>query len=235
MNCPRCGGGNGPGAQYCGACGKRLPEAKAAHPAAKAVARPVAKPVEAAEPKPKVGLSPASLAQRPVAPGLANALAHPWTGITPASLERRLKAGAVDLVVFFALLGLGGLFDESDPDVLPGLFFFWIYKAGFEWGKHQGSLAKQRHKVKVVMLDGARMTLRVATIRWVAWILSTVLLGLGHAMAIYTPGRRALHDLIADTIVVPADYASPPGKSWEEEVKELVARVESAAQSRPRE
>ena len=217
MNCPRCKAGNGPGAQYCGACGKALPEKAAPAPA---------------PPKPHTPPAfdrPAFSTQRKAASPLATSLAHPWTGPAPASLAARAKAGFVDVVVLSVLLGIGGVFDEADPTPFFGLLFFWIYKAGFEWGKPQATPAKQKFGVKVVRLDGSRMSLRVATIRTIAWILSTMALGLGHALALMTPGRRAFHDLLCDTVVVPASFVGPPGgKTWEDEVKELTDSIKTA-------
>jgi Zn-dependent protease len=80
------------------------------------------------------------------------------------------RFGYLPLFVLLFLLGFMGSSGDGELDVFVALLLSWIYKAYFEAGKKQGSWAKQRHGVKVVMSSGARLTLRAASIRWLAWI-----------------------------------------------------------------
>lgn len=56
--------------------------------------------------------------------------------------------------------------------------------------------------VRVVRVDGRRMTFWRGVLRWVGYFLSALPLGLGFLMALVDDQRRTLHDRLAGTVVV---------------------------------
>lgn len=56
--------------------------------------------------------------------------------------------------------------------------------------------------IVVTDLNGNRLTFEKATGRYFAKYLSTMTLGFGYLMAVFTEKKQALHDLVAGTLVV---------------------------------
>jgi uncharacterized RDD family membrane protein YckC len=94
------------------------------------------------------------------------------------------SAAVIDAAVrgFVGVLGL----------VYP-VIFHWL------WGQTLGKMAMQ---IRVIMLDGAPITLGTAVIRQLASWLSALIFGIGYLMAGLRTDKRALHDLLAGTRVV---------------------------------
>lgn len=92
--------------------------------------------------------------------------------------------------------------------VLGGAYF-----SAFECSRWQASPGKRLVGIKVVDAVGARLTPARALARFFAASLSWLTMNLGHALAAWTPERRALHDYLAGTFVVNADPARP-GMPW---------------------
>jgi uncharacterized RDD family membrane protein YckC len=72
------------------------------------------------------------------------------------------------------------------------VLFHWL------WGQTFGKMAV---RIRVVMVDGAGLTLGIAVLRYLGSILSALLFGIGYIMAGVRADKRALHDLIAHTRV----------------------------------
>jgi uncharacterized RDD family membrane protein YckC len=117
----------------------------------------------------------------------------------------------------FGLMGLRhrpfimhGPLDESDIATIVGasLATFWIF-AGINWlyealltsSVWQGTVGKKILNLKVTDEGGNRITFARATGRHFAkYYVSTILL-IGFIMAAFTDRKRALHDIIAGTLV----------------------------------
>ncbi len=78
----------------------------------------------------------------------------------------------------------------------------WLYFAGCESSKHQGTIGKRIVGIRVSSQDGGRVTFGKATIRHFSKILSSIILGIGFLMIFFTKKRQALHDKIAHTVVI---------------------------------
>jgi len=63
-------------------------------------------------------------------------------------------------------------------------------------------LGKKILGLKVVDLDGKKITFGRASGRWLASILSGFLLGIGYLMVAFTEKNQGLHDMIAGTYVL---------------------------------
>ena len=91
--------------------------------------------------------------------------------------------------------------------VLVALAAVWFI--GSESSRWQASPGKRLVGVRVTDVSGARCGPGRIALRFVAGTPSWLLLNLGHALAAWTPGKRALHDYLAGTRVELAPGASP--------------------------
>jgi uncharacterized RDD family membrane protein YckC len=110
--------------------------------------------------------------------------------------------GAV-LALVGMLLGFGtaSLQEAVWPNLL-GLALSWLYFALLESGPRCATYGKRALHLQVLAAgDLTRIGFLRASARWVARLLSTILL-LGYLMQPFTPRKRALHDYIAGTVVV---------------------------------
>ena len=78
----------------------------------------------------------------------------------------------------------------------------WLYFAGMESSRKQATLGKIAFGIRVVDLNGERISFLRATARLVAKILSALSLMVGFLMAAVPRRKQALHDIVASTLVV---------------------------------
>ncbi len=116
-------------------------------------------------------------------------------------------------VVMFAIMFTIGFFIGgmlSNPESLAtinnfGMLFnvvmVWLYFAVQESSEHQATVGKRVMGIYVINRDEMRLTFAQATIRYFSKYLSSILM-IGFIMAAFTKNKQALHDLIADTLVV---------------------------------
>ena len=81
----------------------------------------------------------------------------------------------------------------------------WLYFAFFESSRRQGSWGKQLMNIKVVSSrDGQKISFGKATGRFVGKLLSMLVI-VGYPIALFSQKKQALHDLMAETIVIEAE------------------------------
>jgi len=102
------------------------------------------------------------------------------------------------LMPFLALLNL---------TLLPSFLLMfcmahWIYFTTSESSARGATYGKRLFGLRVVSEKGDRLTFARASVRYFAKILSAAPLFLGFVMVVVTQRRQALHDLIAETLVV---------------------------------
>jgi uncharacterized RDD family membrane protein YckC len=85
---------------------------------------------------------------------------------------------------------------------LANILVFWLYYALQESGEHQATLGKRAVGIKVVSLEGQRLSFANATGRTFGKILSQLICLIGYIMAAFTERKQALHDMMAGTLVV---------------------------------
>jgi uncharacterized RDD family membrane protein YckC len=83
-----------------------------------------------------------------------------------------------------------------------------------EASRHRATLGKRMVGIVVTDAAGARISHARALGRFLAAGLSWLTLNLGHALAAWTPSKRALHDYLAGTRVLDADPANPRMPVW---------------------
>jgi uncharacterized RDD family membrane protein YckC len=166
------------------------------------------------------------MAARPQPPALP-AATHP--GLVPAPLGKRALAFLIDVgVLFLPLLavfgfayGVGlirGSIEHRDPEtarqeqallwrnlrdlvLLVANGFAWIYAAGLESSRWQGTVGKQAMGIIVTDGAGERLGFLRATGRHAAKYLSALPFFLGFMAALVGPQRLAWHDRLAGTRV----------------------------------
>lgn len=121
-----------------------------------------------------------------------------------------LRAGMAGLVVELLWLAL------AVSLVLFAVAAAWFIS--FESSRWQASPGKRLLGLRVTDVHGARCGPGRIALRFVAGIPSWFALHLGHALAAWSPGKRALHDYLAGTRVELAPGAAaampPGGRSW---------------------
>ena len=77
-----------------------------------------------------------------------------------------------------------------------------LYFSIMESSKHQATLGKIALGLKVTDMDGNRLDFIKAFLRNLGKILSSMIMNVGYIMAGITPKKQALHDILANTLVV---------------------------------
>jgi uncharacterized RDD family membrane protein YckC len=144
----------------------------------------------------------------------------PPAGYTYAGFSRRALAFTIDqlilLFIIFLLslpitliLFLGQIIAWPFVAfiVMPSLTGFnivlgWFYFALQESSSRQASWGKRVCGLRVADMNGNRISLPRATIRYFAKFISAAIMLLGFIMAAFTERHQALHDLVAKTVVL---------------------------------
>jgi len=119
---------------------------------------------------------------------------------------RRFAAWTLDVLVL--LLCEAVLVVVLRMAALPGaeliLTFLleWVYFASMESSRYQATVGKIVLGIKVIDLQGRRISFARASVRFLAKYVSAFIMGIGFLMAAFTQRKQALHDMLADTLVV---------------------------------
>ncbi|MFH0733079.1 MAG: RDD family protein [bacterium] len=95
--------------------------------------------------------------------------------------------------------------------ILIAVVVSWLYSALMESSSKKATLGKMALGLIVTDMQGDRITFARASGRFFAKILSGLILNIGFIMAAFTQKKQALHDIIADTLVLEVkrqDYSS---------------------------
>jgi uncharacterized RDD family membrane protein YckC len=77
-----------------------------------------------------------------------------------------------------------------------------VYYILLESSERQGTVGKMAMGIKVTDLNGQRITRMAAFIRFIGRYVSAIILLIGYIMAAFTQKKQALHDMIANTLVL---------------------------------
>src|ERR1700730_8844268 len=206
MFCSKCGTNVTDGAAFCSACGQPTAGASTIAPA-----RP-----------PAPGLPP-TYAPPVLAPILPSPYAGFWLRVVAHLIEDLLLGIGFGILVLTAVAinGVGSLrtmiagMNSEDPELpaamiaaiifvgLASIVLAWIYNAGMESSRHQGTLGKMALGLIVTDLLGRPIGFGHASGRYFAKIITGLIpLGIGYAMAGFTEKKQALHDMIAGCLVL---------------------------------
>ena len=123
----------------------------------------------------------------------------------------RVAASIIDSVVLFIPMKLienvsaaAPAGDASSPVTswLIAIVAWWAYRSALHSSPWQATVGKLAVGVQVTDAQGQRISFGRATRRYLAEFLSALTLCLGCVMAGFTERKQALHDLLADTLVV---------------------------------
>jgi len=83
------------------------------------------------------------------------------------------------------------------------IFFLpWVYEAVMLSGQKRATVGKMVLGIEVTDLNGGRISFGRATGRHFAKYVSALILFIGFVMAAFTEKKQALHDMMADTLVI---------------------------------
>ncbi len=85
---------------------------------------------------------------------------------------------------------------------LSGILGPWLYYTLLESSAWQATLGKKMLGMKVIDMDGNRISFGKANARYWSKIISAVILYIGFIMVAFTERKQGLHDKIAGTLVV---------------------------------
>ncbi|MEJ2567729.1 MAG: RDD family protein, partial [candidate division WOR-3 bacterium] len=80
--------------------------------------------------------------------------------------------------------------------------FCWLYFTIMQSSKLQATVGKKVCKLVVTDLTGSRISFVKANARFWSKFISAAIFGIGYLMAAFTEKHQALHDMIADTVVL---------------------------------
>ncbi|MBK7109749.1 MAG: RDD family protein [Chitinophagales bacterium] len=125
-----------------------------------------------------------------------------------AGFLSRFVAYIIDMLMIgiarsiLALIFGFSLFHPSMGIIWFGSIFGLLYFIIMEGSKYQATVGKLLMRIKVVNLQGGRITLSESIIRNLSKILSAIFLLIGFLMVLLDDRKRALHDRIAGTFVI---------------------------------
>lgn len=125
---------------------------------------------------------------------------------------RRVLASIVDSVIFIPVSFLITVTQSFGDAYIQGFFanlvIAWLYFSICESQSWQATLGKKIVGIKVTDLNGQRISFARATGRYASKFLSYLTLGFGFLMPAFTKRKQALHDLVAETLVLKNDHDS---------------------------
>jgi uncharacterized RDD family membrane protein YckC len=119
-----------------------------------------------------------------------------------AGFWTRFVAWLIDWIIILAAGGLIAAITFG-TGVVVVLLGPWLYEAFMLSSEWQATVGKRAMSIAVTGLDGQRITFARATGRHFAKLVSgPLLLGIGFIMAAFTARKQALHDMMAETLVI---------------------------------
>lgn len=134
-----------------------------------------------------------------------------------AGFWKRLAAAILDLLILLVpmiVIGIvvalvtGPKSKATAAADLSTLVVLWLYFAIMESSSKQATLGKIAFGMRVVDLDGDRVSFLRASARFFAKILSALSLAVGFLMAMVTRRKQALHDIVASSLVINVDASA---------------------------
>ncbi|PYS54399.1 MAG: hypothetical protein DMG13_08570 [Acidobacteria bacterium] len=132
---------------------------------------------------------------------------HPKAGPTAspagpyAGFWKRFAAFIIDLLIIHTATGILTAI-TAGAGIVAVVFGPWIYEAWMLSSGWQATVGKRALGMVVTGLDGRRISFARATGRHFAKYISALILFIGFIMAAFTAKKQALHDMIAETLVI---------------------------------
>ncbi len=146
-----------------------------------------------------------------------------------ASFGRRTMAFLLDCLIMAIPCAIGA---HLIP-IAGGFVVWFLYHPILESSEIRATLGKHLVGIQVCDLTGRRISLRAAIVRNLLKWVSLVLAFIGFIFALFTPKRQALHDFLADTLVVYGRSSRSIADAWVASMRELFQMTPLAESSRP--
>ena len=137
------------------------------------------------------------------------------TNLYYSSLTRRMVAFFLDCLI----LALPCAFASHLIPFVGGLVVWFFYAPVLESSELRATLGKYWMGIQVADLQGRRISFQSALIRNLVKLFSTAIFFLGCLVALFTSKKQALHDLLADTVVVYGRNEQSVTGAWENSVR----------------
>lgn len=137
-----------------------------------------------------------------------------WKPFAALLIDYAILFIPIFVVAFMVVLIFALSTGETEDEVLEGLgqlvgvVGVWLYFAVFESSGRQATPGKMALGIKVVDVDGRRISFGRATGRHFGKIVSSLILGIGFIMAGLTSRKQALHDMMANCLVIRKEPAA---------------------------
>ena len=156
-----------------------------------------------------------------VAPGVIERPAGFWIRFVAYMIDGLVLTAAAAVIVGIVILVVLGAGFAAGPDkdeddfsvatilaiivgVIAMIVVGWLYEALLTSSPRGATLGKMAVGVRIVRADGAQLSFGRATGRHFlkAMVTPMVPFGIGYILAAFTAGKRAVHDFMADTLVI---------------------------------
>lgn len=134
-----------------------------------------------------------------------------------ASISRRFGAVFLD----FLILIIPGLIIGSILPVIGGLVLWFLYAPFLESSVVRATIGKKLMGIQVTDINGGRISFRAAMVRALMKLISSCLMFIPHLLAFFTERQQALHDIVAETVVVYGRAEVSVVDAWSDTAKEV--------------
>lgn len=101
------------------------------------------------------------------------------------------------------MIGMASIFSGSIIIIqLVSIVIYWLYFALMESSNKQATVGKMALGLIVTDMNGNKISFGQATGRYFGKIISGIILAIGYIMAGFTEKKQALHDMLANTLVI---------------------------------
>ena len=129
-----------------------------------------------------------------------------WTRLLAFIVDQVILSVVVYFIAYYPCAGDDSYFCQfryiQANAYFYGILINWLYNAILECSSYQGSIGKILVGLKVTDINGERVSFVQASIRHFSKIVSGLILGIGYLFIFFTKKKQALHDLMANTLVV---------------------------------
>jgi uncharacterized RDD family membrane protein YckC len=132
-----------------------------------------------------------------------------------AGFGERLMAALIDLLIIVV------------PSIFVPIVLPWLYYAFQESSEDGATVGKNAMGIRVVTIEGHRLSFGQATGRFFCRLLNIFTFGIGYLMMLVSSKRQCLHDVLAGTAVirVKAQRVDAPKRRENEQSKSWTAKV----------
>lgn len=134
-----------------------------------------------------------------------------------SSILRRAGASFIDVLI----LAIPSMIMNSIIPVMGPVLVVLLYAPILESSEIRATLGKHLMGIQVTDLSGRRITFQAALIRIGMKFVSSCIMFIGHFFAFFTEKRQALHDLVAETVVVYGRSERAIFDAWSDQLRAI--------------